>query len=403
MIRRLGRFFMPLLIAVLTLVLLPCVAEVWLRWQEFRAGQPLLVADSGNDLLAPSWLTHHQLKPLRVISVKQPDTGERFETEINSFGLRAPEPTVPKPAGLIRVVVVGDETVLGLDVPNAETFCAQLEIRLKAAWRQPVQVINAAVPGDCPLLAALRLKHELIGLNADLVICHFDMTDVADDYGLRRHMVLGRNDEPLACPNPLLEKPVRGVGQQLGDHFLVAKWGQLQLAKFWRQKRPNEPTTEIDQPFAKYAWLEDDPPDWSVHIQQAFSALNEVAKAASSGSSRLLITTCPAPWQVSSTASSGDGVREAAGVPKDAYFRGDLPFRLLAEFAKQRGLALCDTSLNFRDDTNSDRLYFKKAPRLSADGHAFYAEKVAQFLVENSHKLSSPTAETTDSKSPERR
>ena len=93
-----------------------------------------------------------------------------------------------------RVLVLGDETILGLDVANADTFAARLQDQLRAAWRQPVEVINAAVPGDCPLLAALRLKHELLGLQPDIVICHFDMSDVADDYLYRRSLTLGRGD-----------------------------------------------------------------------------------------------------------------------------------------------------------------------------------------------------------------
>lgn len=403
MIRRLGRFLLPLLYAVLALVLLPCVAEVWLRWQELRAGRPLLSSDSCNDLVAPSWIAHHQLKPLRSVFATNPDTGERFETEINSFGLRGPEPAIPKPADTIRVLVLGDETVFGLETPDADTFCAQLEKRLKATWRQPVEVINGAVPGDCPLLAAVRLKHNFLTFRPDLVLCHFDMTDVADDYAYRRHTQLGRGEEPLACPNPLLEKPCRGISQEWGDHFLVAKWGQRQLAKFWRQKRPDTPSGDIDHPLGKYVWLEDDPPDWSVHIQQAFTSLGHVNKATFAAGSRLLITTCPAPWQVSSTASNGDGVRQAAGVAEDAHYRSDLPFRLLAEFSKQRGLAFFDASPAFQEDPHPDRLFLQNSAQLSAEGHALYAERVAQFLAENSHRLPSPTADGANPRSSGRR
>ena len=401
MIRRLGRFLKPLVLAVLTLALLPCVAEVWLRWQEFRAGRPLLTGDPREELLAPSWLTHHQLKPLRTIRATNPDSGEPFETRTNSFGLRGLEPAMPKPAGVLRVLVLGDETILGLDVADADTFAARLQDQLRGAWRQPVEVINAAVPGDCPLLAALRLKHELLGLQPDIVICHFDMSDVADDYLYRRSATLGRGDEPLACSHPLLEKPTRGVGQQLGDHFLLARWGQLQLARFWRQERPDEPTDEIDDPLGKYAWLADKPPDWSLHIQQAFAALGDVSKAAAAGSCRLLITTCPTPWQVSATASSGAGVREAAGIPPDTVFNSPLPFRLLAEFTKQRGLPLCDASEEFRQQPNPDRLFLTNAPRLSPAGHELYAATVARFLSANTFSAAPPTADARDVRSSE--
>lgn len=403
MIRRLGRFLKPLLLALLTLAVLPCVVEVWLRWQEFRVGRAILSGDPQEELLTPSWRTHHQHKPSRTISTKNPDTGEVFETQTNSFGLRGSEPVIPKPPETIRVVVLGDETPLGLEVSDAETFASRLQEQLSETWRRPVEVINAAVPGDCPLIAALRLKHELAALRPDLVICHFDMSDVADDYLLRRLTLLGRGDEPLACPHPLLEKPVRGVGQQVGDHFLIARLAHQSLANFWRKERPNEASSDIDHPLGKFAWLSDEPPDWSPHIQQAFSALIDVQQATSILSSRLLITTCPAPWQVSAKASSGRGVREASGIPTSAHFRSELPFSLLANFAKQRGLALCDASADFRQANRSEELFLTNAPRLSAAGHELYATTVARFLAENSHALPPPTADRRDSKAPQRR
>lgn len=403
MIRRLGRFLKPLLLAVIALALLPCVLEFWLRWQEFRIGRPILSGEPKDDLVAPSWVTHHQLKPSRRIVIKNPDTGELFETQTNSFGLRGPEPAVPKPHDTIRVVVLGDETVLGLEVADEEIFAARLQEHLATAWRRSVEVINAAVPGDCPLIAALRLRHELAALRPDLVICHFDMTDVADDYSLRRLTVLGRGDEPLGCPHPQLEKPVRGVGEKLGDHFLSARFAQRKLADFWRTNRPEEFTEDIDSPLGKYAWVMDEPPDWSPHIQQAFSALAEVHKAASISASRLLVTTCPAPWQVSSRASSGRGVRESCGIPDDTAYQSDLPFRLLAEFAKQRGLVVCDSSRMFRETSNPDQLFLNNAARLSAAGHELYADTVARFLEENSHTLPPPTANGNDARATERR
>lgn len=392
MIRRLGRFLKPLLLAMLTLAVLPCVVEFWLRWQEFRIGRPILSGNTIVELVSPSWLTHHQLKPSRRIAIKNPDTGEVFETQTNSFGLRGSEPALPKPLDTIRVVVLGDETILGLEVADEETFAARLQEQLTAAWRRPVEVINAAVPGDCPLIAALRLRHELAALHPDLVICHFDMSDVADDYSLRRLTVLGRGDEPLACPHPLLEKPVRGVGETVGDHFLSARFAQRKLADFWKTNRPEEFTDDIDSPLGKYAWVMDDPPDWSQYIQQAFSGLADVHKAASLSASRLLITTSPAPWQISDRASSGRGVRDRCGIPDGTVYQSELPFRLLAEFVKERGLVICDSSTAFRESSNFDQLFLNNAPRLSAAGHELYATTVARFLAENSHALPPPTA-----------
>jgi hypothetical protein len=390
MIRRLGRFLKPLILALLALVLLPCALEVWLRWQEFRVGRPLFTSDEAASPVAPSWFTYQQLKPLRHIITRNPDTLETFETQTNSFGLRGAEPLIPKSKETIRVVVLGDETILGLEVSDEEVLTARLQAKLATLWKRPVEVLNAGVPGDCPLTMSLRLKHDLATLQPDLVICHFDMSDVADDYSLRRRTVFGPGDEPLACPHPLLEHPVRGVGQRLGDQFLLIRWGERLLQRHLEQPHGEGFREEIAHPLAKYAWLADNPPDWSPQIQLAFSALSDVHQAASVLSARLLIATCPAPWQVSAQASHGRGVRAACGVADDAFYASDLPFRLLRDFTQQRHLVLCDTSTAFRQASEPERLFLTNAPRLSAAGHELYANTLARFLAEQAHTIPPP-------------
>jgi hypothetical protein len=402
MIRRLGRFLKPLLLAILTLAVLPCVLEFWLRWQEFRIGRPVFTAEAGSSPVVPSWLTHQQLKPLRHIVARNPDTGEAFETQTNSFGLRGPEPLLPKPKDAIRVLVLGDETILGLEVSDEETLTARLQTELTAIWRRRVEVINGAVPGDCPLTMALRLKHHLAALQPDLVICHFDMSDVADDYSLRRLTVFGADDEPLACPHPLLEKPVRGVGQRIGDQFLIARWAEQQLRKILPHPE-DDARDDIAHPHAKYAWLMDDPPDWSQHIQLAFSALSDVSQMAARLSARLLIVTCPAPWQVSNRASSGRGVRAACGIPKDAFYASELPFQLLKDFTQRRELAFCEAATAFRQSADPEQLFLTNAPRLSAAGHERYANTIAKFLAEQAHTIPPPNVTARPLKTSERR
>ncbi|MEO7192306.1 MAG: GDSL-type esterase/lipase family protein [Vicinamibacterales bacterium] len=67
---------------------------------------------------------------------------------INALGLRGETPAVPKPAGLVRVLAVGDSTTFGWGVNDNETYVVQLQARLRAARPGlPVDVVNGGVSG----------------------------------------------------------------------------------------------------------------------------------------------------------------------------------------------------------------------------------------------------------------
>lgn len=73
---------------------------------------------------------------------------EGIPVHINSRGLRDEEAAIPKPADTYRILNVGDSIVFGWRVEQAETFGHQLEYLLKdGIASQPVEVINAAMPG----------------------------------------------------------------------------------------------------------------------------------------------------------------------------------------------------------------------------------------------------------------
>ncbi len=197
-----------LVYAVAVLALVACLAEVALRVYDSATAQVTRRDLYDRGLVCKSWFVHHTLKPSHGFAAKCPDTGERVRVAINSRGLRGPEPIVPKPAGTYRILCLGDESTFQHADAEAETFCAILQTEL-AGRRAPqsVEVLNAGVPDYCPLLSYLQFRHELLSLQADLVVLNFDMSDVADDYHLRRHAVIDPEGTPVNCPHPALEMP----------------------------------------------------------------------------------------------------------------------------------------------------------------------------------------------------
>jgi hypothetical protein len=364
--------------AIAVLALVACLAEVGLRVYDSATAQVTRRDLYDRGLVCKSWFVHHTLKPSHTFAVKNPDTGQRVRLAVNSRGLRGPEPLVPKPPGTCRILCLGDESTLATQVSEAETFCALLQGEL-AAGGAAVEVINAGVPEYCPLLSFLQFRHALLSLQADLVVFNFDMSDIADDYHLRRYAVMNADGAPLSCAHPALEIPRSGRSGREGM-LLLPQFARQRLNCLLAEKMLDEKSRTLDSPKCRYLWLEDQPPDWSVHIGQALGPLADLDALARTSGAALVVAACPAPWQVSALATTGEGVREQVGVGKGVHYRSRRPFETLAEFCQMHSIPFCDTLAAFVEHSQPERLYLTSAAAFSAEGHALYARELARFL-----------------------
>ncbi|UCF05587.1 MAG: hypothetical protein JSV33_00705 [bacterium] len=99
--------------------------------------------------------------------------------EINSQGLRDDEVTVPKPAGCLRILILGDSITFGTLIGKEKAYPSKLE-RLLRAQSRSVDVINAGVSG---YTAYNELQYYLVEgrkYEPDIVIVAFCMNDVAN-------------------------------------------------------------------------------------------------------------------------------------------------------------------------------------------------------------------------------
>jgi lysophospholipase L1-like esterase len=105
----------------------------------------------------------------------------------NSRGFRGREVEIPKPPGRLRIVALGDSVTFGWGVNDADTFCNQLELQLRA--QRPgldLDVVNLAVPGYWTRQEVTLLKRHLAELQPDVVLVGFyanDLPDTLDDKG----------------------------------------------------------------------------------------------------------------------------------------------------------------------------------------------------------------------------
>src|SRR3989338_7617739 len=80
---------------------------------------------------------HHRLKPYDTYQFV---SGEfNTSTRTNRYGLRGPDPAIPKPPGVTRLLMLVDSFPFGFPVRDDETFCALAEQALRAKGL-PVEV-----------------------------------------------------------------------------------------------------------------------------------------------------------------------------------------------------------------------------------------------------------------------
>jgi hypothetical protein len=165
--------------------------------------------------------------------------------------------------------------------------------------------------------------------------------------------------------------------------LLLPEWikehGGRLCARQVMSKTPQE--TDIEAPLGKYMWLKDDAPDWTLYIRQALAPALDIREVTQRIRADLLVATYPAPWQVSADASDDAALRAAAGVDVGVVYHGDRPFEFLDEYLHEAGIAFCDASPEFRQAPHGEGLYFRRSPCFTREGHALYAQVLANFLV----------------------
>jgi len=390
MIRANLRLARQLLFAIVLMGLLLCGAEVGVRVYEIAHGQSICSATSADvaidptRLAIPSWLSNLELKPHATAEVKCRDQKCRIEVRTNSLGFRGPEIAVPKPPDSYRIVVLGDETIFAPEIAEENHFVEQLSQLLQERSRMQVEVINAGVPGACPLTEYLLLKQKLLALQPDLVLLHFDWSDVADDRHLRRRARSDSSGTPLSCPHSSLQGTTRKQHplDHLRQQFRLIDWGLVAAGNEWKQQINEKVATSRDLATNSYAWMRNEHLEEDISIKQSFRPISDLARLANAGYFQLAVLTSPKPWQISARCTNGAGVRLHAGVSADAYYPSRAPFDVLAAYVHEINLQYLDLSDVLVNVEKPESNFLRYAPRWSATAHRHVAEYLAGFIAE---------------------
>jgi hypothetical protein len=332
-------------------------------------------------LITPSWKYHHGLKPLKSTTRRNPDTNRPVGIRTNSMGLRGELISVPKPRDVFRIVYLGDETVFASEVAEEDTFCHGIAKDWKQAQGRRCEVINAGIPEYCPLLSFLQFKHSLAGLQPDLLIFNFDMSDVADDHHYRRHAKMGTDGSPLICSHLSLQSAGNQSGYSGGRGLLLLQTLKQQLGLLPADETGASDLDEIETSAGRYAWTREERPDWQVHISQAVSPIRNLRDLANQLSCPLVVTLSPVPWQVSERAMPDPLARRRWGIPVGKKYEPRLATLPIIQYLESQSIPYCDLTRPFREANQPELLFHETVPRFSRRGHLLFAKVVSEYLA----------------------
>lgn len=382
-----------LMAAAMLLVLALVGVELWLR-STIPGSVPVVTgraAAAAQILLVPSQSRHHELKSSSKQSVVvNPGAAQsrRVEFRTNELGCRGDEMVLKRPSGSYRILVLGDDSVCGPFIDEQHTVSHRIRQLVERTTQAPVEVINGGVPGYCPLLSWLQFDQSLAVLKPDLVVLHFDMSDVADDLQYRRHLSLAGasvagSGAAAVCVHPTLaEKPGKRISPVAFENLLqqsaMASWLMKRSKNYVQTARPGAAViAAVESP---YAWISDSPPDLRTQVRHALDPIGLLNESVKRNGGRLLVTTCPVLWQVLS-ADEAPELSRRSQIAGSTPYTSSLPFDVLTEYCRRAAIPFCDTSAVFRRSDIRSRLFSRTNASLSEYGTALYAREIVAFLT----------------------
>jgi len=308
-----------------------------------------------------SWRIHHEMRPGYQSAV----------VKTNSFGLRSPEVSVPKPEGTFRILLLGDSFTFGMRVADDDLiFARRLEAQLRKQYpSKRIEVVNGGVLSYCPLLEYLEYRHYLHSLEPDLVVVNFDMSDVQDNLAYSRDLVRDADGTPLFVTEPSLRSTTISAMPRL----LLFEW----IGRRIRGASGRIQSTLEGNPFVRdkdrYLWALDNGPSMDREAADAMAPIVDLRKLLDRDRIALLLAVYPQPWQVSAKATAQPPIREQYGIGYGTVHLNDRPFKKLGAFADENHIPFVNATSAFRGDPQPETLYFDNDFHFTPRGHEVYA------------------------------
>ena len=378
----------PALTLALGLLVLAGATEAVLRWTASRPrGTRTHTADP---------VLHHRLRA----DVRTEVRGVPFET--NTQGLRDREYPPGKPAGVFRILMLGDSFTEGGGLRLEETAPKRLEALLGArGCPRPVEVVNAGVASYSPILHYVYLRERGLALAPDLILLAFDMTDVHDDFVRTAVARLDPRGLPVAVPSDTRREtalllPPLGKPAALG--FLDPLEGAANQLALWQAARRSTLGQRILGPLARtperlealglvgniqYDVEAITRDEESPTVQRAWAlteryltGMRDLARARGLG---FVLVLYPHPHQVSATASA-EGRRRFGLRP--GLYASERPLQILQALGRREGFPVITLLHHFRRHAAEGALFWQDDIHQTPLGARVFADGIGGGLLE---------------------
>jgi hypothetical protein len=366
------------------IVLALTLAEVVLRATARRS-----LATRTHRYMTSDPVLHHRARP----GVSAVVSGTPFET--SSLGLRDREYATPKPAAVVRLLMLGDSFTEGGGLVIEQTVAKRVERGLNARGCGAYEVVNAGVASYSPILEYLLLQRLLPVLRPDLVVLNFDMTDVHDDVMRTTTATLDARGLPLAVPGDpiretaaLLPPPPRWLGPlgsglnglALYQTFRKSGAGQWLLGPVKTSPEQLEAHGLIGDPRrdpmaitrdADFPGLE---PAWAL-TERYLVGIRDLARE---GGAAFVLVAYPHSHQVSPAESPVGRRRLGAGA---GLYTSERPFTRLEALGRREGFPVINLLAAFRARTVEGPLFRHDDMHHTPAGAAVFADGVLSGLL----------------------
>jgi len=324
---------------------------------------------------------------------------------INSKGLREREYSYDKPAGVFRVLVLGDSFTASLEVPLEQTWHEVLEAELNKAQSSSrrVEVIAAGIQGWSTDQQYLYYLHEGYKYHPDLVLVQFYPNDIYGN-GLevqKLTRVMTETDKPffvlsddrrLVLTDPFrTERQAQTEVRATGPVGLVKDVLRSRLRTYRLVTQVRQARTGSRRPRVPFCYDYDGVPPELLTYAPQFSpeykaawdvtarVLEELRNETARRGQRLAVLHMPDRRQV----LPREWQRTLECWPAAARLSWDLdkPNHLLGDLLDQHATPYLDLTEPFRQAANAGRsIYFETDWHLNPDGHRFVGSMLADWL-----------------------